>query len=139
MKLLVAQSCLSLCNPRTVAHQAPQSMEFFRQEYWSGLPSLPPGDLLDPGIEPMSPALQADSLPSEPSEKPWGKRDAKISEKKGKKKFPGHWNIFRIISKYFSDCGDKFSLLFRKLPFYFCSTDCGILVLCSPGSGSMKS
>ena len=119
MKLLVAQSCPSLCNPWTIAHQAPQSMGFFRQEYWSGLPSLSPGDLLDPGIEPMSPALQADSVPSEPSEKPWGKRDAKISRKKGKKKFLGHWNIFRIISKYFSDCGDTFSLLFRKLPFFF--------------------
>ena len=44
----------------TVAHQAPLSMEFSRQEYWSGLPCPPPGDLPDPGIEPkslMSPAL----------------------------------------------------------------------------------
>ena len=48
--VLVAQS--SLCNPRTVARQAPLSMGFPRQEYWSGLPSPPPGDLLDPGIEP---------------------------------------------------------------------------------------
>ena len=50
----------------TVAHQAPQSMGFSRQVYWSGLPCLPPGHLLDPGIEPassVSPALQADSLP----------------------------------------------------------------------------
>ena len=43
---------------------------FSRQEYWSGLPSLPPGDLPNPGIKPRSPTLQADSLPSEPSEKP---------------------------------------------------------------------
>ena len=42
-------------------------MEFFRQEYWSGLPCPPPGDLPNPGIEPGSPALQADSLPSEPT------------------------------------------------------------------------
>ena len=49
--------------PQTVAHQAPLSTGFFRQEYWSGLPSPPPGDLPDPGIEPRSPALQADSLP----------------------------------------------------------------------------
>ena len=49
-----------------VAHQAPLSMGFSRQEYWSGLPCPPPGDLLDPGIEPRSPALLADSLPSEP-------------------------------------------------------------------------
>ena len=49
-----------------VAHQAPLSMEFSRQEYWSGLPFPTPGDLPDPGIEPGSPALQADSLLSEP-------------------------------------------------------------------------
>ena len=50
----------------TVAHQAPLSMEFSRQEYWSGLPFPSPGDLPNPGIEPMSPALQVDSLLSEP-------------------------------------------------------------------------
>ena len=52
--------------PWTVAYQAPQSMEFSRQEYWSGLPFPSPGDLPNPGIEPRSPALQADALPSEP-------------------------------------------------------------------------
>ena len=52
--------------PKTVARQVPLSMEFSRQEYWSGLPCPPPGDLPDPGIEPWSPALQADSLPPEP-------------------------------------------------------------------------
>ena len=51
--------------PWTVAHQAPLSMGFSRQEYWSGLPFPSPGDLPDPGIEPRSPALQADALPSE--------------------------------------------------------------------------
>ena len=45
-------------------------MGFPRQEYWSGLPFLTPGDLPDPGIEPRSLALQADLLPSEPPEKP---------------------------------------------------------------------
>ena len=45
-------------------------MEFSRQEYWSGLPFPSPGDLPDPGIEPESPILQADSLPSEPPGKP---------------------------------------------------------------------
>ena len=54
----------------TVAHQAPQSMEFSRQEYWSGLPFPSPGDLPNPGIEPGSPTLQADALPSEPPGKP---------------------------------------------------------------------
>ena len=50
--------------PWTVAHQAPLSVEFSRQEYWSGLPFPPPGDLPHPGIKPGSPALWADSLPS---------------------------------------------------------------------------
>ena len=48
--------------PWTVAHQAPLSKGFSRQEHWSGLPFPPPGDLPDPGIEPESPALQVDSL-----------------------------------------------------------------------------
>ena len=52
--------------PWTVACQAPLSLEFSRQEYWSGLPCPPPGDLPKPGIEPRPLALQADSLPSEP-------------------------------------------------------------------------
>ena len=54
----------------SVAHQAPLSMEFSRQEYWSGLPFPSPGDLPDPGGESGSPALQADSLLSEPQRKP---------------------------------------------------------------------
>ena len=52
--------------PWTVAHQVPLSMEFSRQEYWGGLPFPSPGDLPDPEVEPGSPALQADALPSEP-------------------------------------------------------------------------
>ena len=59
----------------TVALQAPLSMGFSRQEYWSELPCPTPGDLPNPEIEPASlttPALQADSLPSEPPGKPIG-------------------------------------------------------------------
>ena len=56
--------------PWTVAYQASQFMEFSRQEYWSGLPFPSPWDLSDPGIKPRSPALWADSLPSEPPGKP---------------------------------------------------------------------
>ena len=56
--------------PRTTARQAPLSMGFSRQEYWGGLLFPSPRDLPDPGIEPGSPTLQADSLPSEPAEKP---------------------------------------------------------------------
>ena len=57
----------------TVVGQAPLFMGFFKQNYWSGLPLLPPGDLPHPAIDstsPVSPALQADSLPAEPSGKP---------------------------------------------------------------------
>ena len=56
--------------PRTAAHQVPLSVGFSRQEYWSGLLCTPPGDLLNPGIEPRFSALQTDSLLSEPPEKP---------------------------------------------------------------------
>ena len=62
----VAQSCPTLCDPWTVAHQAPLSLGFSRQEYWSGLPFPSPGDLPDPGIELRSPTLQADALTSAP-------------------------------------------------------------------------
>ena len=66
---LITKSCLTLATPWAAACQAPLSMRFLRQEEWNGLsfPSL--GDLLDPGIKPGSPALQADSLLSEPSGK----------------------------------------------------------------------
>ena len=54
----------------TVAHQAPLSMGFARQEYWSGLPFPSPGDLPNPGIKPMSPALAGGFFTTEPTEKP---------------------------------------------------------------------
>ena len=56
--------------PWAVAYQVPPSMGFSRQEYWSGLPFSSPGDLPDPGVEPGSPAFQADALTSEPPGKP---------------------------------------------------------------------
>ena len=62
----VAQLCPTLCDPWTVAYQASPSMGFSRQEYWSGLPFPSTGDLPDPGMEPGSPALEADALTSEP-------------------------------------------------------------------------
>ena len=67
---LVGKLCPTLATPWTVAHQAPLSMGFSRQEYWSGLPFPSPGDLPNPGIKPRSPALQADSLPTELQGKP---------------------------------------------------------------------
>ena len=73
LSVLVTHACVLSCFSRvqllvtlwTVVRQAPLSMGFSRQEYWSGLPFPSPGDLPNPGIEPGSPALQADSLPSE--------------------------------------------------------------------------
>ena len=59
---LVAKSCPTLATPWTLARQAPLSMGFSWQGYWSGFPFPSPGDLPDPGIETGSPALQADSL-----------------------------------------------------------------------------
>ena len=56
--------------PQTIAHQAPLPMRFSRQEYWSGLPFPPPGDLPDPGIEPASLALAGRFLTTEPPRKP---------------------------------------------------------------------
>ena len=68
---LVSLSHPTFCDPMDCSHQAPLSMGFLRQEYWSGLPCPPPGDLPNPGIKPRSPALQAgDSLPFEPPGKP---------------------------------------------------------------------
>ena len=64
------QSCPTLWDPETVVHKAPLSMGFPRQEYWSGLPCPIPGNLPDSGIEPTSPAVQVDSLPTEPPGKP---------------------------------------------------------------------
>ena len=60
-------NCVRLfVTPWTVAHQAPLSMGFSKQEYWSGLPFPPPGDLPDTRIEAGSPTLQVDSFPTEP-------------------------------------------------------------------------
>ena len=66
MKVLFTKLSPTLCNPmECVAHQAPLSVEFSRQEYWTGWPFPSPGDLLHPGIEPRSPALKANSLSPE--------------------------------------------------------------------------
>ena len=68
VKVLVVQLCPTLCNP--MAHQGSLSKGFSRQKYWNGWSFPSPGDLPDAGIEPRSPALQADSLLSEPAGKP---------------------------------------------------------------------
>ena len=80
-------SCVQLFEtPWTVAYQAPPSMGFSRQEYWRGLPFPFPGNLLDPGIEPGSPAFQADALTSEPPGKP---RQNKAPRKDAHVQIPG--------------------------------------------------
>ena len=70
LKVLIAQSYLSLCNPMDSSPAGSSVHEFFRQENCSGLPFPSPGDFPNPGIEPGSPALQEDSLQSEPPGKP---------------------------------------------------------------------
>ena len=66
MKVLIAQLCLTLYDPMNCSPPGSSVHEFSRQEYWTGLPLPSPGDLLDPGIEPRSPTLQAGSLLSKP-------------------------------------------------------------------------
>ena len=67
---LVAKLFPTLLQPQGLAHQAPLSMGFPRQEYWSGLPFPSPGDILNPGIKPASPALAGGFFTTEPPGKP---------------------------------------------------------------------
>ena len=76
--VLVTQSCPTLCHSMDCTPLAPLSMGFSRQEYWSGLPCPSPWVLPDPGTEPGSSALQADSLPSKP---PRNTKDSILSVK----------------------------------------------------------
>ena len=85
VKMKSLSRVLLFVTPWTVAYQAPPSMGFSRQECWSGLPFPSPGDLPDPGIEPGSPTLQADALPSEPRGKPF---------------LYVHWGLFFRDSKF---------------------------------------
>ena len=68
--MLDTQSCLTVCDPMDYSLPGSSVHGIIHQEYWSGLPCPPPGDLPDPGIKPGSPALHADSLPAEPQRKP---------------------------------------------------------------------
>ena len=70
MMMVVADSVLFFGAPWTGAHQVPLSMGLPRQEHWSGLPFSSPGDQPNPGMEPVPPALYADSLPAEPPRRP---------------------------------------------------------------------
>ena len=105
VKMIVAQSLSYSATPWTIACQAPLSMEFSRQEYWSGLPYPSPGDLLDSGIEPGSPALQVDSLPSEPPGKPNMEYYSAIKKKNEIMLFTATWMDLEtiILNKVKSD------------------------------------
>ena len=71
LKIVIStQSCLTLCDPVDCSLPGSSILGFSRQEYWRGLPFPSPGDLPNPGIEPGSPALQADALTSQPPGKP---------------------------------------------------------------------
>ena len=70
VKVLVPQSCPTLCNPMDCSHQAPLSMVFSRQEYWSGVPFPSPGDLPNSGIEPVRLALAGGFFTADPLGKP---------------------------------------------------------------------
>ena len=87
---------LLFATPWTVAYQAPLSMGFSRQEYWSGLPFPSPGDLPDPGIEPRSPALQTLYHPNHQGSPLWGLDFNKWVL--GRSKFPVHNIQFIILS-----------------------------------------
>ena len=110
--MFVTQSCLTLATPWTVAHQAPLSMEFSRQECWSGLPFSLPGHLSSPGIKPGSPVLHIDSLPSEPPGLPkWLSTSPLSSTEINAVQF--HWG--QLI---FTNCKD--------IRAYFLSSTCNI-------------
>ena len=96
--------------PWTVAHQAPLSMEFSRQDYWSGLPFPSPGELPNPGIKPGSPELQADSLPSKPPGKPCKKDGRALNTLNNDKGI----NTRRLIDIYALNKGASKSI--KKLP-----------------------
>ena len=106
--------------PWTVARQAPLTMEFSRQEYWSGLLCPLPGDLPDPGIDPWSPALQVDPLPSEPP----GKPEEFLKEHKKTDK-QGVWEIIWSGDLLFictlSDAVWSFNLWYTCLTFKICN------------------
>ena len=85
----------SLQPQQTIAHQVPLSMVFSRQEYWSGQPIPSPGDLPDPGIEPVSPSLQVDSLPTELPGKP--KHQCKFSYHIGDKTRRRQWHPTPVL------------------------------------------
>ena len=108
----------SYATPWTVAHQAPLSMGFSRQDSWSGLPFPSPGDLPDPGIEPGPPSLPVDSLLSDPLGKPLTMKYQTI-KKKEIMPFVATWMDLKIIT--LSEVSQK-----KKDKYHMISFICGI-------------
>ena len=105
--------------PWTTASQAPPSMWFSRQEYWSGLPFPSPGDLPNSGIEPGSPALQADALPSKPLGKPKIQYTTILNCR--------HYSLYftnKKIAKYLHRIGDWASISTHPMIFSFLNKSC---------------
>ena len=94
--------------PWTVAHQAPPSIEFSRQEYWSGLPFPSPGDLPNPGIEPGFPAFQADALPFEPPGNPCIAKLRLKLKKVGEIARPFRYDLTQIPYDYTAEVTNRF-------------------------------
>ena len=111
--VLVAESCLLLETPRTIVRQAPLSMGFSRQECWSGLPFPSAGDLPHPGIEPRSPALQADSLPSELPGKPLRAMRSILCLKEGKVNESKSTKLITLFMSFLSyeNCAETMRML----------------------------
>ena len=121
--MIVTQLCSTLCDPWPVAHQAPLSMGFSREEYWSGLPFPSPGDLPKPGIEPMSPALAGGFFTTKQLEKPLYQHiDEQIMSKYSCHRI---LLIVILIPVIFSCCASFHFFFFSKLRFH------GGLLLCS--------
>ena len=97
MHAKVCSSCLTFCHPIDCSRPNSSSVGFSRQEYWSGLPFLSPGDLPHPGIKPTCPALQANSLPTEPPGKPYPQSvwwiQRKRSANQGTESFTKRWDL----------------------------------------------
>ena len=108
VKVVVTISCVRFfVTPWTVARQVPLSMEFSRQEYWSGLAFPSQGDLPHPGIELRSSAFQADSLPSEPPGKPFPTQKLSL-----------FWGLGYISFNIWCHCSTHYSFWTHLLPLY---------------------
>ena len=122
---LLSRVCLFVTSWAAV-HQAPLCMGFSRQEYWSGLPCPPPGDLPDSGIEPAPPALQVDSFTTEPSGEPFigivlSKRNwtqKRMNEKKKEKRTEGKKERRKEIKKKRKILFDSMYMKFDIREFY---------------------